>query len=95
MGDDGVLCTDFKVACDICYCNMIGEPVAIRDVIDRIKDVVHRDDVISSVRSLINWDVVRVDVTNNNNLLYISKRACPIVSDLCRRYWMPVILERN
>lgn len=95
MENDNVLCTEFKVACEICYWNSIGDVVSREDVVDRIGYIVHRDDTNDAVRFLINWGIVRVDVSQDVLSLFISPNACSMISDLCMRYWMPVILERG
>ena len=95
MGNDDVLCTEFKVACDICYCNNIGEDVTRSDVVNRLADIIPVGDVIDSMVFLINWGVVNVDISKGGLMLYISPDACCIISDLCRRYWMPVMIERS
>lgn len=95
VGNDDVLCTEFKVACEICYCNMSGDCVTRTDVVERLKGVLSEDVVVTSLRTLFKWGIVEIDFVHGEFLLYICRDACKIVSDLCKRYWMPVIIERS
>lgn len=95
MRDSDVLCTEFKVACDICYCNKTGELVSRNNVVSRLGDILSKEAVTDSIHFLINWGIVRVNLTNDNLLLYISSDTCKIVSELCERYWIPAIRDVN
>jgi len=95
MDNSDVLCNEFKVACDICYCNDVKIPVTFAGVVDRLGDIISHDTVSDSLRSLISWGIVVIDISDGKLLLYVSDDAYAIISDLCRRYWIHVIIERG
>lgn len=95
MENKDVLCTEFRVACEICYYNDIEEDVTRNDIVNKLSDIIPANDVVESVVFLINWGVVIVDVSKDSLTLRISRDACNIVSDLCKRYWMPAMIDRS
>ena len=95
MDNNDVLCNEFKVACDICYCNDVKKPVTFERVVSRFGDIISGDAVSDILRSLINWGIVVVNISEGKLLLYVSDDAYAIVSDMCRRYWIHSIIERG
>lgn len=100
MKTESVLCNEFKVACEICYCNDIGKCVSRGNIGYRMRDILTHGDVVAAIKTLIDWGIVRILIESNEcgddeYVLVISNGSKHVVNELLARYWMQNILDRG